>query len=119
MGQCLFKTAHSCGTTDALQVFEKEDGSVDGFCYACKTYVPDPLGGKTIEDFPVKKRLKKSKEEIEAEIKEIRYRQNSETCISPNTDHCPHQVLPYCASHGTTAQIQFLPRSIDSCSLPL
>ncbi len=67
-GQTLFKIPHSCGSSDGLQVFEKEDGSVDGYCFSCKRYVPDPLGGQSVEDFPVKKRLKKTREEIQAEI---------------------------------------------------
>ena len=59
-GSCLFKIPHSCGSKDGLQVFEKEGGEVDGYCFSCKTYVPDPLGGQSVEDFPVKKRLKKT-----------------------------------------------------------
>lgn len=70
-GSCLFKIPHSCGSKDGLQVFEKEGGEVDGYCFSCKTYVPDPLGGQSVEEFPVKKRLKKTKEEVEAELKEI------------------------------------------------
>tara|TARA_B100000929_G_C15511743_1_gene421151 strand:- start:30727 stop:31710 length:984 start_codon:yes stop_codon:yes gene_type:complete len=70
-GTSLFKLPHSCSSSDGLQVFEQEDGTVDGYCYSCKTYVPDPLKGQAVEDFPVKKRLKKSKEEIQAEIEEI------------------------------------------------
>lgn len=70
-GTSLFKIPHSCGSSDGLQVFEQEDGTVDGYCYSCKSYVPDPLQGQSAEDFPVKKRLKKSKEEIEVEITEI------------------------------------------------
>lgn len=73
MGQCLIKTAHSCGTRDGLQVYEQEDGSLDGYCWSCKTYVANPLGvGKTIKDIPKQHRLVKSKEEIEEEIAEIK-----------------------------------------------
>ena len=32
-----------CGSSDAKQVFEKPDGSVDGFCFACTHYFP-PTG---------------------------------------------------------------------------
>lgn len=70
-GQSIFKTAHSCGSSDGLQVFEKENGEVNGWCFACETFVPDPLGEHTLESFPVKKRIRKTKEEIEAEIAEI------------------------------------------------
>jgi len=70
-GQCIMKIPHSCGSRDGLQVFEQDDGTVDGFCFACKQFEPDPLKGQTPDDFPVKKRLKKSPEEIQAEIDEI------------------------------------------------
>lgn len=69
--QCIMKIPHSCGTSDGLQVFEKEDGVVDGYCFACKEYVPNPLGDYTLESFPAKKRLKKTKQEIDAEIADI------------------------------------------------
>ena len=72
MGQCITKLPHSCGSRNGLQVFEKEDGKLDGFCFSCSTYVSDPLGeGKTIDDIPKKKRLKKTKEELEEEFEEI------------------------------------------------
>jgi len=46
-------------------VFEQEDGSLDGFCYSCGTYVADPLGkGKTVDDIPKEKRTGLTKEEI-------------------------------------------------------
>jgi len=72
MGQCLVKTAHSCGTRNGLQVYEQEDGSLDGFCWSCNKYVANPLGvGKTIHDIPKHERLAKSAEEIQAELDEI------------------------------------------------
>lgn len=72
MGQCLIKTAHSCGTRNGLQVYEQEDGSLDGYCWSCNKYVANPLGaGKTIKDIPKEQRLSKSREEIEAELQEI------------------------------------------------
>lgn len=71
MSQCVTKIAHSCGSRNGLQVFE-EDGSLTGYCFSCGTYVHDPLGvGKTIDDIPVKQRLTKTKEEIEADLAEI------------------------------------------------
>lgn len=67
-GICIEKTSHSCGSRNGLQLFEKDDGTVDGFCFACSTYVPDPL-----RDRPNYKptRLRKSKEEIQEELNEI------------------------------------------------
>lgn len=72
MGQCLIKLAHSCGSRDGLQVFEQEDGSLDGFCFSCKKRVSDPMGvGKRAEDIPAAQRIRKTKEEIAEEIAEI------------------------------------------------
>lgn len=72
MGQTLVKIGHECGTRDGLQVFEREDGGVDGYCYSCKTYVRHPFGDeRNVKDIPVKQRIKKTREEIQAEIKEI------------------------------------------------
>ena len=72
MGQCLIKLPHHCGTVSGLQVFEQEDGSVNGYCFSCKTVVPHPLGeGKAAADIPKAQRLRKTKEEIAAELEEI------------------------------------------------
>lgn len=71
MGICLDKLAHSCGTRKGLQVFEREDGGVDGYCFSCHSYVRHPYGDeKTVDQLP-KKRLGKTREEIEEEIKDI------------------------------------------------
>lgn len=72
MGTCITKLSHSCGSSDALQVFENEDGSVSGYCFACETYVPHPYGEpKQASDIPKSARLTKSREEIEEELAEI------------------------------------------------
>lgn len=67
-GICIEKVSHHCGTRDACQVFEKEDGTYDAFCYACSTYVPDPY-----KDRPNYRptRLRKTAEEIKEELNEI------------------------------------------------
>ena len=70
-GKSLFKIPHSCGSSDGLQVFEEEDGVISGYCFACKTPVSNPLGDHSLEDFPVKKRIKRSPEEIREEMREI------------------------------------------------
>lgn len=71
MSRCLMKLPHksgSCNSSDGLQVFENEDGSLTGFCFVCSTYVEDPLGaGKKASDLP-KIKPKKTKEEIEEEF---------------------------------------------------
>ena len=54
MGKCVLKISHDdCGSSDGLQVFAQDDGSLDGFCYACSTFVSNPLGdGKRLSDIP-------------------------------------------------------------------
>ena len=43
MGECVEKLpCPECVSSDALQVFEAEDGTFNGFCYACDTYHPHP-----------------------------------------------------------------------------
>lgn len=71
MGQCLAKIGHSCGTRDGLQIFAREDSDkVDGFCFSCGKYIPDPYGdGRTIDQLPKPK--VKTEEEIRAEIAEV------------------------------------------------
>ena len=72
MGQCVAKRSHSCGSRKGLQIFEREDGKIDGYCFNCSKFVKHPLGaGKTIEDIPKAQRLTKTKEEVQEEIEEI------------------------------------------------
>lgn len=70
MSRCLVKLPHKkCGSSDALQVFENEDGSISGFCFSCGTPVKDPLGeGKTAKDIPESKITGKSDEEVKEEL---------------------------------------------------
>lgn len=71
MSVCLDKIAHSCGSSGGLQVFEREDGSVDGYCFACDSYVRHPYGKeRDVSDLP-KKKLGLTKEEVAARISEI------------------------------------------------
>ena len=71
MGVCLDKIPHKCGSSGGLQVFEREDGSVDGYCFACDTYERNPYGAeRKVEDLP-KKKLGLTKEEIAERIAEI------------------------------------------------
>lgn len=67
MGNCIEKLPHSCGSKDALQVFE-EAGKYTGYCYACDTYIADPYNGKAPA---LKPRITKTPEQIEAELAEI------------------------------------------------
>ena len=70
MGKCLEKLPHTCGTRQGLQVFAKEDGGVDGYCFACDTVVEHPYGApKMAKDIP--KPEKPSEEEVAELIREI------------------------------------------------
>ncbi len=72
MGICIAKLPHSCGSRKGLQVFEREDGGTDGYCFACDTQVRHPYGKpRNIDDIPAKERLGKTKEEIAEEVEEI------------------------------------------------
>ncbi len=66
-GNCLEKLPHSCGTETGLQVFDKGDGTVDGYCFACDSYIRHPYGEKRDSStFPKPK--KKTPEEIAEEM---------------------------------------------------
>jgi len=68
MGTCLVKLPHECGSSDGLQVFARdEDGTVDGYCFACSTYVRDPFGERKGADTLPQPKVK-TEAEIQAEI---------------------------------------------------
>lgn len=70
MGVCLDKLPHNCGTRHGLQVFANEEGTVNGFCFSCNTFVADPYGDKrNIKDVKIKE--PKSDEEVQQELDEI------------------------------------------------
>lgn len=71
-GVCIDKLSHSCGTSKGLQVFADPDtGKVNGFCFACSTFVPNPYGDEVTVD-EVSLPEPKTPQQIEAEIAEIR-----------------------------------------------
>ena len=44
-GRFIEKIAHeACGSSDALAVYEAEDGTFNGTCWSCEAYVADPYG---------------------------------------------------------------------------
>lgn len=69
MARCIEKLPHSCGSSNGLQVFEQEDGTHDGYCFSCGTYVPDPYKDKPADYKP--QSVGKTKEQIDAEIEEV------------------------------------------------
>ena len=65
MSKCVEKLPHSCGSRDALQVFEDE-GKYSGYCFACGKYEHDPYHDKPAGYKP--QRIVKTPEEIQEEI---------------------------------------------------
>ena len=70
MGIIVGKTGHSCGARHALNLYEEPDGRITGWCFSCKTFEPDPLGGNTMEQAKIERTVK-SPEEIQKELEEI------------------------------------------------
>lgn len=68
MSRCIEKIKHSCGSY-SLQVFDKGDGTYDGFCFACGTYEGNPYGDKPAGYKP--QSIAKTPEESQAELKEV------------------------------------------------
>ena len=69
-GKCVEKLPHSCGSRRGLQVFQKEDGSYDGFCFSCGTAVTNPYKDKPEGYKPAYN--PKTDEEIQEEIDEVK-----------------------------------------------
>lgn len=72
MSKCVEKLPHrtaKCKSNNGLQVFQKEGGGYDGFCFSCGTYVPNPYEDKPEGYAP--KVVIKSPEEIQEELEEI------------------------------------------------
>lgn len=72
MSECIEKIVHDvddCGK-HALQIFLNEDGKYTGYCFSCSTYVPDPYKDRPADYKPVV--IRKSKEDIEREISELK-----------------------------------------------
>jgi twinkle protein len=61
---------HNCGARRSLNVFQNDDGTYSGWCFSCKTYVPNVYEDKP-EGYKPPVGFKKSAEEIEAELKAI------------------------------------------------
>lgn len=70
MSTCLDKLPHSCGTKKGLQVFGRDDGTVDGFCFSCGKYIRNPYGDeRKTETLPTPK--VKTDDEIKEELYEV------------------------------------------------
>ena len=72
MSKCIEKIAHNsdkCNSKNGLQVFLKDDGTFDGYCFSCGTVVPNPYGDKPAGYKP--NRIIKTQEEIDKEIRDV------------------------------------------------
>lgn len=65
-GTCIDKLPHTCGSSNGLQVFDK-DGEITGYCFSCGTFVANPYGDKPEGYRPPPKPMK-SEEQIQAEL---------------------------------------------------
>lgn len=72
-GLCVEKIRHNTDKCNAhaLQVFQKKDGTYDGYCFACGTYVPDPYSDRAADYKPT--RLVKTPEQVAEELAEISF----------------------------------------------
>ncbi len=61
--------AHKCGSRNGLQVFEKDGGGYDGYCFSCGTYESNPYQDKPEGYEPVF--FTKSPEQVKQELEEI------------------------------------------------
>lgn len=69
MSKCVEKLAHKCGSRNGLQVFLRDDGKYDGYCFSCGTYEQDPYQDKP-EGYKPQVHFK-SPEEIQEELKDV------------------------------------------------
>lgn len=65
------RIAHSCGTTKGLVVYANEDGTTDGWCYACGKGVPNPYGDERVVDYKEARERSKDPEEVKLRLDEI------------------------------------------------
>ena len=57
-GKFIEHIAHEpCGSSDGLAIYEAEDGSHNGYCWACNTYESNPYGDNNVVNFEEKKNL--------------------------------------------------------------
>lgn len=69
MSKCVEKLPHSCGSKNGLQVFQEDNGSYNGYCFSCGTFVSDPYSNKP-KDYKPNVSIK-SPEQIAKEMAEV------------------------------------------------
>ena len=61
-----------CGSSDAVAVYEQDDGSTNGFCWSCTSYIqPKLIEGKKIDEAPEGKQKKPREPITEKQLKYI------------------------------------------------
>lgn len=96
-GEIVDRLPHECGTTKGLNVFyDEETAKYTGYCFKCRTYVPNPYGDKPADFVP--KRTTKTPEEIQAELKALYKHPKREL-----TDRAI--TLPTCEHFGVTVAL--------------
>lgn len=112
---CIEKLPHSCGTRDALQVFQDEDGNYNGYCYACRTYVEDPYKNKP-QGYEPPKPVRKTQEQIKqelAEIEECEVHALPERKLRKETLEYFGFKIGVSQADGTTPEIIYKPYKVD------
>lgn len=69
-GTVVDRQPHECGSRRGLNIFQNEDGSYSGFCFACKKYVTDPYQDKP-KGYTPPVGFKKTPEELQQELRAI------------------------------------------------
>ena len=69
ISKCVEKIAHSCGSRNGLQVFLQDNGTYDGFCFACGKHEPNPYKDRPEGYKP--QIVFKSPEDVQEELREI------------------------------------------------
>lgn len=71
-GNVIERLPHSCGSRKGLNVFVNEDGTYSGWCFSCRTYVPNPYDDKPAGYTPdVVAKAFRSPEEVAKELNAI------------------------------------------------
>lgn len=110
MSKCIEKLPHSCGTSDALQVFMNEKGEYNGFCFACSTYIDNPYPDGTVLNRSV------SRKESSANAREVLEQISNYPILPIKHRHLEQESIEYFGvktavseEDGTTPTAYFFP----------
>ena len=113
--ECIEKLSHSCGSSDALQVFHEDTKGYSGYCFACETNVPDPYNGNNIP--LAKRKISKTPEQKQAEIDDV----DDLPCVALPSRGLTKETLDYFGvkvalseQDGETPTVRYLPIRLGS-----